>query len=110
MAETPKVLGQVAPLVTTLTDLYVVPASKAVIGSSVVVCNRSASPVTFRVSVAIAGAGDTVAQYLLYDVPCPGNDSYIATIGMTLATTDEVRVYAGTAVLSFNMFGVEIDV
>jgi hypothetical protein len=38
-----------------------------------------------------------------------GNDSFAATLGITLATTDVVSVYATLATLSFNLFGQEIS-
>jgi hypothetical protein len=46
-------------------------------------------------------------MYLYYDVTLAGNDTFIATIGITLATTDVVSVYATLATLSFNLFGQE---
>jgi ribosomal protein S2 len=102
-----KVLGQLNPLAVTLTALYTVPASKEVVTSSIVVTNRSAVATSFRISVAVAGAVDDNKQYLYYDISIPGNDTFIATIGITLAATDVVRVYATLATLSFNLFGTE---
>jgi len=107
MATTPKVLGQSAPLATTLTALYTVPGATNATVSSVTVCNTSATPTTFRISVAPAGAGDALSQYLFYDVTIPGNDSFIATVGLTLEATDIIRVYATLATLSFSAFGIE---
>ena len=107
MAAIQKVLGQSAPLATTLTDLYTVPASTATVCSSIVVCNRSGTATSFRVSVAEAGALDANEQYLYYDVTIAGNDTFIATIGLTLAATDVVRCYATDASLTFNLFGQE---
>lgn len=109
MADTLKILGQAALAATTLTDVYTVPASRQVTASSVVLCNRSATACTFRVSVAIAGAVDTAAQYIYYDQPLGGNDTFVITIGITLATTDKIRAYASTANVSVNVFGVEVS-
>jgi ribosomal protein S2 len=102
-----KVLGQSNPLAATLTDIYTVPAAKYAVVSSIVVCNRSATPTAFRVTVAVAGAVDGNAQYLYYDLSIPGNDTFIATVGITLAATDVVRVRATLATLSFSLFGTE---
>ena len=102
-----KTLGQVNPSATSLTTLYTVPASTQTVCSSIVVCNQGVDT-TFRVSVQIAGAGDDPKQYLYYDLPIEANDTFTATIGMTLATTDVVKVYAGTANVSFNLYGTEI--
>ena len=108
MAETRKVLGQSNPSAATLTDLYVVPGSTEAIVSSLTVTNRSGTATTFRVSVAIAGAANDNKQYLYYDLPIGGNDSFAATLGLTLAATDKVRVYATLATLSFNLFGIQL--
>lgn len=108
MATELKVLGQVAPSATTLTTLYTVPASTNVSTSSLVVCNRSSVATSFRVSIRPAGAADSVEQYIYYDVPIPGNDTFIATIGISLEATDVVSVYATDATLSFSYFGQEI--
>ena len=101
-----KVLGQAAPSVTTETALYTVPASTTSVVSSVVVCNRSTAT-TFRISVAVGGGVTANKDYLYYDTPIPANDTFIATIGITLSATDVVRVYAGSANLSFSLFGQE---
>lgn len=109
MAEQNKILGQSAPAATTLTDLYTVPALTQTVASSVVVCNRGGTSTTFRISLAPAGAADAVSQYTYYDVVIPKNDTFVATIGITLATTDKVRVYAGNANLTFTLLGVEVS-
>lgn len=109
MADTFKILGQSAPAATTLVDLYTVPAATSTTVSTISVCNRSATPTSFRISVAPAGAVDATSQYLYYDQAIGGNTSFVLTIGMTLATTDKIRVYAGAATLSFSAFGVEIS-
>lgn len=108
MPEVAKVLGQSAPAATTLTDIYTVPASTSAVVSTVVVCNRSATGTSFRISVAPAGAADTVAHYQYYDLTIAGNDTFNATLGITLATTDKIRVYATLATLSFTVYGVQL--
>lgn len=102
-----KVLGQSSPAAGTLTTLYTVPAAVAAAVSSIAVCNRGAFPATFRVSVAVGGAVDAVAQYIFYDVTVPANMTYIATIGVTLATTDVLRVLSNSGLVSFSAFGDE---
>lgn len=107
MAQTYKVLGQSNPAATTLTALYTVPAATSAVASSLTVCNQAGSSGTFRVSVAVAGAADNAKQYLCYDVTIAANTTYTFTLGVTLATTDVVRVYASSTSQSFNLFGVE---
>ena len=109
MATTVSVLGQSNPSATTLTTLYTCDASSGTVASSIVVCNRSATPTSFRVAVRPAGASISNEHYIYYDVTIAGNDTFIATIGITLANTDVISVYATLATLSFNLFGVESD-
>ena len=108
MADTYKVLGQSKPAATTLTAAYTVPASTSSLVSSITVANQSATATSYRLSVAIAGAVDTAAQYIAYDVAIAGNEVQSLTLGIGLATTDVVRVYNTLATLSFNIFGIEI--
>lgn len=109
MAEVLKVLGQANPSATTLTTLYTVSGSTSVTASTLVVCNRTAATRTIRVSVAIAGAADSLEQYILYDFKVLKNDSVFLTIGLTLAATDVVRVYTDDVGVSFGLFGVEVS-
>lgn len=103
-----KILGQAAPGATTETTLYTVPANTTTVISSIVICNRNTTTLTtFRISVAQGGGATANKDYLYYDVLIPGADTFIATVGITLAAADVVRVYAGNANLSFNAFGEE---
>lgn len=109
MSEQPRILGQQDPSAASLTDVYTVtaPVTGAVV-SSIVICNRSATPTTFRISVAPAGAADSNEQYQYFDRPIPALDTFIATIGIGLEVTDVVRVYATLATVSFTVHGMEI--
>lgn len=109
MATAYKVLGQVSPSATTETDLYTVPAATSAVASSVIVCNRSTVLSTFRISIAVGGGATTNKDYIYYDLPIGANDTFIATIGVTLATTDKVKVYASNTNLSFSLYGSEIS-
>jgi hypothetical protein len=106
MASTGLVLGQANPLALTLTTLYTVPALTYAVGSSIIICNRSTTPSEFRIAVRPAGAAISDEHYIYYDMEI--YKTFIATIGITLATTDVVSVYAKDATLSFNLFGQEI--
>lgn len=107
MATTIKVLSQTKPTAASLTDSYTVPALTTTVLSSLIVCNQSAVATSFRISIAVAGLADTPKQYIYYDVPIAGNDTFIATIGVTLGAGDIVRVYNTLATLSFNFYGQE---
>lgn len=107
MPSTYKVLGQSKPVATTLTDAYTVPALTSAVVSTITICNQGAAT-SIRLSVAVGGAVDTGKQYILYDASIGANTTYTITIGITLATTDVIRVYNTLATCSFNIFGSEI--
>src|SRR5712692_1459866 len=108
MAEAFKVLGQSAPAAATLTTLYTVPAATQAITSSLTVCNQSATPTKFRITVRPAGAAIAPQHYIAYDADLQANEVWGFTMGATLATTDVVSVYAQDATVSFSLFGEEI--
>ncbi len=58
MSDSLKVLGQLAPSATTETTLYTVPDKSQTTVSSLVICNRSGSGVTYRVNISVAGASN----------------------------------------------------
>ena len=71
------------------------------------VCNRSGVATTFRVAVAPKAEADAVQHYLYYDHALGGNATHAAVLELTLGESDEVRVYATNATISFSLFGVE---
>lgn len=107
MADVLKVLGQLAAAATTEEDLYNVPNLAQTTVSTLVVCNRGATTLTFRVSVAVNDVATADKGYLFYDTPIDGNSTLTVTIGMTFGQNDTVRTYASATGLSFNLFGVE---
>lgn len=109
MATTYKILGQSAPAATTEVDLYTVPAATAAVISTVTVVNRGTASGTFRVYVSPAGAATANANYLIYDASLDAKAFLALTLGITLAATDELRVYASSADFSFNAFGTELS-
>jgi hypothetical protein len=106
MADTYKVLGQSNPGAASLTTAYTVPAATSAIVSTIVVANRSVAT-SFRLAIRPAGAAIADQMYIAYDIPIGANATVTFTIGVTLATTDIVSVFATLATLSFNIFGVE---
>jgi hypothetical protein len=107
MADTIKILGQAALAATTLTDVYTAPVPTTI--SSYVVCNRSATPTTWRMAVAQGGAADATKQYQYYDFPIPGNETFVGTIGITMAASDVIRFYAVAATVSVSVYGVQVS-
>lgn len=108
MATTYKILGQSAPAATTNTALYTVPSATSAVASTLVICNTNASAVTVRVYARIAGAAAATGNAIIYDAVVLGNQTATFTLGMTLATTDVITVYASTTAVAFTLFGSEI--
>jgi hypothetical protein len=104
-----KTLGQSNPSATTATTLYTVPSATSTVLSTLTVCNQSSTAGTFRIAVRPAGASLTASQYIAYDTPIAANDTIALTLGITLATTDVVTIYASSATMSFSAFGSEIS-
>jgi glucose-6-phosphate dehydrogenase assembly protein OpcA len=109
MATTYKVLGQVNPSATTATTLYTVPSSTSTVVSSISVCNQAGSDATFRIAVRPAGEALATKHYIVYGATVPASDTTVFTLGLTLATTDVITVYASSATVSFNAYGSEIS-
>lgn len=103
MAVEYKTFGQSNPG-TTLTDLYTVPSAKSVAGGVLVVTNTSTTARTFRMAISMAGASIATAHYHYYDFPIPPND-VLSITGITMSTTDVLRVYGSTTDVTFNFSG-----
>ena len=108
MANVYKVLAQSNPAATTATTLYTAPSATSTVVSTITVCNQAASAATYRIAVRPAGATLATQHYLAYDVAIAANDTTALTLGITLATTDIITIYASSATMSFSAFGSEI--
>lgn len=105
-----KVLGQSNPAATTLTTLYTVPAATQAVVSTISVANLGASSATFRIAIRPAGASVANQHYIAYDTTVTANNSTMITIGVTLAATDVISVYASNTSLAFAAFGSEVTI
>jgi len=109
MAQTYKVLGQIAPSATTATAIYTVPSATEAVVSSVTVCNRAATSGTFRLAVRPNGATLANQHYVVYDTSISPNDTVILTIGLTLDAADVLEAYASSADMTFHAYGSEVS-
>ena len=107
MADTFKILGQVAPGATTETDLYVVPAETSTVISSIFVCERGGGTPTFRIAVRPKSQVVGNEHYLYYGTALTANQTLGVVAGITLGAGDCIMVYASTADTSFSVFGSE---
>ena len=107
MAATIRVLGQAYPTATVETDLYTCSTTSAVI-STLVICNTSGSTSdAFSVRVCIGGAADVAEQLLFSATSIPASTTVFVTIGVTVSSTDVIRVNSANGTCAFNLFGQE---
>jgi glucose-6-phosphate dehydrogenase assembly protein OpcA len=109
MATIYKVLAQANPAATTASTLYTVPATTSTVVSTITVANLAGSAATYRISVRPGAETQANKHYIAYDVTVGANDTTTLTLGLTLATTDVITVYASTNTLAFNVYGSEIN-
>ena len=108
MADTLKVLGQVAPADTNNADLYTVPDDTQTTVSSLVACNLTGNTPNLRVAVRTLGASVEYEHYIYYGKVMVANDSIFIIIGITLSDGDVVTVRSSAAdEIAFSLFGVE---
>ena len=108
MPETRLVLGQSIPAASTLTALYTGPAATQTVVSTISVCEQNGTATTYSISIAVAGAADTPAQYICKNAPLQANETKAITVGITLGATDVIRVLSASGNVSFNAFGVQL--
>ena len=104
---TTQALSQSTPAATTVTDIYTVPASK-LSTVRVLVTNRGATALAYRLSVAPLGASDANSHYFVYDETLAANASG-SSPPLVLQATDVVRAYTDTATLTVTVIGIEQD-
>jgi hypothetical protein len=110
MAMVYKILGQKSPAAATDFNLYTVSGSKQAIINCITVANRDSNSATYRISVRPDGATLTTDHYIAYDVQVDSNASVALNLGITLDTNDVITVQSSSGLVTFNAYGVEIDV
>ena len=93
--------ARIKPSATTLTTLFTATADCVV--SSIVVCNTGTAS-DFRIAIRPLGASIQDEHYIYYDLPIDANDTFIATIGISLLDTDVISVYSTSGNVTFNLF------
>lgn len=101
-----RVLGQQAPSATVETVLYICATTSAVI-STLNICNFGGASDTFTVRICVGGAADSNEQLLFYLAPLPAPGTVCITIGITMATTDVIKVVSTNGTCAFNLSGQE---
>jgi hypothetical protein len=108
MTETYKNLGQAKPAAGSLDDAFTCGGIGCVV-SSIVVANTGGVSDYFRIAHAVGGAANNIKQYLYYDIEVVTADTFIATVGITMAPTDILRVRSSNGLSAFNFYGTELS-
>jgi hypothetical protein len=78
--------------------------------STLSIANLAGSSATYRIAVRpAADASTTNKHYIVYGATVAANDSTMLTLGITLAASDVITVFASTANLSFSAFGSQLS-
>ena len=104
---TTQALSSSEPLAVTVTDVYTAAASKLTT-VRVMVANKGAAALAYRLSVAPLGAADADSQYFVYDETLNANASG-SSPPLVLAPTDVVRAYTDIATLIVTVIGLQVD-
>ena len=110
MATRYRVLGQKSPAANTDWDIYTVNGTKDEVISCIRVANRDANSATYRISVRPDGATLTDDMYLAYDVQVGSKLSVALNLGITINQNDVITVQSSSGLVTFNVFGAELDV
>lgn len=104
---TDQALAQSEPAAVTVTDVYTVPGAKLAT-VRVLVTNKGAASLKYRLSIAPLGAADADSQYFVYDETLDPNGSG-SSPPMVLEATDVVRAYTDIATLIVTVVGIQQD-
>jgi hypothetical protein len=115
MANSYKILGQIAPSSNTLTNVYVTGASVSSVVNTIYLCNQDTA--NANVSVIVRPVNEALANkhYILQDQRLDAADTIILNLNITmnsdviLAANIATRTGEATANCSVNAYGVEIS-
>jgi hypothetical protein len=115
MANSYKILGQIAPSSNTLTNVYVTGASVSSVVNTIYLCNQDSA--NANVSVIVRPVNEALANkhFILQDQRLDAADTIILNLNITmnsdviLAANIATRTGEATANCSVNAYGVEIS-
>lgn len=109
MPVTGKLLAQVAPAVTTSTDLYTCPAATNTKLNTLVIHNNSAAAAVATVNICVAGVASALSNQVFKKSLAADETISWEGIGIVNAT-DKMRVTTSVAnALTFTLSGVEVS-
>ena len=104
----PKILGQISPIAAQDTLLYQCPETAiGAVSSSIMVCNTSLLSGTFSIYAVRASSSPANSNLILTAAPLIPEDTYIATIGITLGSLESLYCLCDIADVVFTVLGAE---
>ena len=108
MAIDPQVLAQHTPAAGgAFEDAYTVPGATAATVATIIMHNDGTTGATdtAQVRVAVGGAANALSQQI-WNVNVPDEGTIVVTTGITLATTDVIRVASTNGDVNFHFYGI----
>jgi hypothetical protein len=96
--------------ISTYATLYSTSASVNAVISSICVTNTASSDATYRVAIMGSAGTPAAANWLVYDGVITGKDTVALTLGVTLQTSQFIRVSSSGTAVTFNAFVSEIEI
>lgn len=94
---------------TTYTTLYNTTATTSAVISTILVTNTDSAGATYRIAIMGTAGTPSAANWLVYDGVVPANDAICITVGITVGTSQYVRVSSSASTVTFNAFLSEIS-
>lgn len=93
----------------TYATLYNTTASTTAVISSLIVTNTSASTATYRVAIMASEGTPAAANWIVYDSTVAGNDMVAFNLGLTLGTSQYIRISSSANTVTFSAYISEIS-
>lgn len=105
MIET-RVIAQLAIPAAAETVLYTVQDDQKCNVQGFTFCNRSVGTDYFRLSISKLGAPTATRDYVYYNLPLTGNNTFLSELDVTIDNTDVIRVYCTNGNISVTLYGI----
>jgi hypothetical protein len=92
----------------TYATLYNTSASATAVVSTVAITNTASASGTYRVGIMGSAGTPAAANWLVYDSVVAGNDTIFLTVGISLGTSQFIRVSSSANTATFSAYVAEI--
>ena len=89
--------------------MYTVPTGYSATVSTMAIASRDTVPAFYRIAVVPKGETLSDSDWLVYNSTIPSFDTITLTIGKTLATGDQIYFWSSSPLLTFQLFGAEVN-